>query len=160
MIRIVEGIPPAAISATAEADGGVAERGVHPTLPERPPMTQGGSAMDAGIYLVTLTNEDPISANAHDARIAETSVALNRDNCKFGKARSLRNRGKNYCKTFGVRYANFQAIAAVSIQDLEGGATAGRTAPTLPDPRTVRPHHRVDEGDRADAGGPHRPEDP
>ena len=25
----------------------------------------------------------------------------------------------NYCKTFGARYANCQAIAAVSIQDLE-----------------------------------------
>ncbi|MFE8034042.1 GIY-YIG nuclease family protein [Thiohalocapsa marina] len=119
VIRIVEGIPPAAISATAEADDSVAERGARPVLPERPPTTQGGGVADSGLYLVTLTNEDPISANAHDARIAETCVAVNRDNCKFGKARSLRNRSKNYCKTFGARYANFLAIAAVSIQDLE-----------------------------------------
>ncbi len=118
VIRIVEGIPPAAISTTAEADVSVAEREARPTLPD-PPMTQGNSVADSGLYLITLTNEEPISANAHDDRIAQTSVAVNRDNCKFGKARSLRNRNKNYCKTFGARYANFQAIAAVSIQDLE-----------------------------------------
>ncbi len=119
VIRIVEGNPQATISTSAEAVGSVAEREACPMLPERPPMTHGNSMADSGLYLVTLTNEDPISANAHDDRIAETSVAVNQDNCKFGKARSLRNRGKNYCKTFGARYATFQAIAAVSIQDLE-----------------------------------------
>jgi hypothetical protein len=119
VIRIVEGNPPATISTSAEDDGGVAEREARPTVPERPPMTHGNSVADSGLYLVTLTNEEPISANAHDARIAETSVAVNRDNCKFGKARSLRNRRKDYCKTFGEQYANFQAIAAVSTRDLE-----------------------------------------
>jgi hypothetical protein len=70
-----------------------------------------------GIYIVTLNNEIPISANAHDAR-RPGAVKVTRLNCKLGKARSLESRRKNYEKTFGAKNVNFFAIAELENIDL------------------------------------------
>jgi len=67
----------------------------------------------AGIYIVTLNNDIPISVNAHDPRVAARAIAVTRANCKFGKARNLGNRKANYQKTFGIENVNFFPIAEV-----------------------------------------------
>jgi hypothetical protein len=67
----------------------------------------------AGIYIVTLNNDAPISVNAHDPRVANRAIAVTRANCKFGKARNLAARKANYERTFGVDNVNFFPIAEV-----------------------------------------------
>lgn len=69
--------------------------------------------MESGIYLVTLNTERLISVNANDPRIAEECIKVNRDNCKFGKAKNLENRRKNYFKTFGKENVNFVVLATL-----------------------------------------------
>lgn len=69
--------------------------------------------MASGIYIVTLNNDEPISVNAHDPRIANRAVKVNRLHCKIGKAASLAARRRNYEKTFTVANVNFFAIAEV-----------------------------------------------
>ncbi|MDA8150929.1 MAG: GIY-YIG nuclease family protein [Nitrospiraceae bacterium] len=66
--------------------------------------------MKSGIYLVTLNNEDPISVNAHDPRIADRCIRVNHLNCKIGKAKNLERRKKNYFKTFGEENVNFRIL--------------------------------------------------
>jgi len=70
-----------------------------------------------GLYLVTLNNSVPISVNAHDPRIADKCIKVNKDNCKFGKARNLLARRQNYYKTFGKENVNFQMIARLDAID-------------------------------------------
>jgi hypothetical protein len=67
-----------------------------------------------GVYVVSLTNEHPISVNADRPGIADRCIKVNRDNCKFGKALNLQARARNYGKTFGPHYVRFFAVAAVS----------------------------------------------
>ena len=69
--------------------------------------------MDSGIYIVTLNNEEPISVNAQDPRIAHKAIKVTKANCKFGKAKSLKGRRKNYFKTFGEHNVNFTPVALV-----------------------------------------------
>jgi hypothetical protein len=69
--------------------------------------------MESGIYIVTLNNEEPISVNAQDLRIAHKSIKVTKANCKFGKAKSLKGRKKNYFKTFGEHNVNFMPVALV-----------------------------------------------
>lgn len=66
---------------------------------------------DVGLYIVTLNNEQPISVNANDARIAHKCIFVSRVNCKFGKAKSLSRRRDDYCKVFGTENVNFKPIA-------------------------------------------------
>jgi hypothetical protein len=66
---------------------------------------------DAGLYIVTLNNEQPISVNANDPRIAHKCIRVSSLNCKFGKAKSLSRRRDNYCKVFGTENVNFKPIA-------------------------------------------------
>jgi hypothetical protein len=66
---------------------------------------------DAGLYIVTLNNEQPISVNANDPRIAHKCIQVSRLNCKFGKAKSLARRRESYGKVFGAGNVNFRAIA-------------------------------------------------
>jgi hypothetical protein len=72
----------------------------------------------AGIYIVTLKNDVPISANAHDPRVAGRAIAVTRANCKFGKARNLDARRKNYERTFRIENIRFFPIA--EIEDIAG----------------------------------------
>jgi hypothetical protein len=67
--------------------------------------------MDSGIYIVTLNNDEPISVNENDPRIAHTAIKVTKANCKVGKAKSLKAREKNYFKVFGEANVNFWPIA-------------------------------------------------
>lgn len=66
---------------------------------------------DTGLYIVTLNNEEPISVNANDPRLADKCIRASRLNCKFGKAKNLALRRENYCKVFGSDNVNFRPIA-------------------------------------------------
>ena len=68
--------------------------------------------------MVTLNNEHPISANADDKRRSKSAVKVNKTNCKFGKARNLEVRKKNYYKTFGKENVNFIPIASLIDVDM------------------------------------------
>ncbi len=65
----------------------------------------------SGLYIVTLRNIEPVSVNAHDARIAQRCILVNRDNCKIGKARDLASRERSYWRTFGREQVCFRPIA-------------------------------------------------
>ena len=66
--------------------------------------------MESGVYIVTLNNSEPISVNAQDSRIAHKAIKVTKANCKFGKAKSLKSREKNYFKTFGEHNINFMPV--------------------------------------------------
>lgn len=66
--------------------------------------------MNSGLYIVTLNNEEPISVNAQDPRIADKAIQVTKENCKFGKAKNLEARKKNYYKTFGEHNVNFKPL--------------------------------------------------
>lgn len=70
----------------------------------------------SGLYIVTLNNYHPISVNANDPRIADKAIKVTRANCKFGKARELDVRRKNYEKTFGSEHVQFTPLAV--LQDI------------------------------------------
>lgn len=67
----------------------------------------------SGLYIVTLNNIAPISVNANDPRIAEKCIRVNCANCKFGKAKNLGARARNYEKVFGLENVNFFPIATL-----------------------------------------------
>lgn len=73
-----------------------------------------GNMSDVGIYIVTLSNEHPISVNAHDPRIADRCVTVTRANCKVGRAQSFIARERSYHKTFGAQHVTFEPIAYTS----------------------------------------------
>jgi len=66
---------------------------------------------DRGLYIVTLNNSEPISVNANDPRIANKAIKVTKANCKFGKAKNLKIREKNYFKIFGEQNVNFMPVA-------------------------------------------------
>jgi len=68
----------------------------------------------SGLYIVTLLNQNPISVNAHDKRIAHKTITVTRDNCKFGKAEDLDRRKKNYDRTFGAENVKFHVVATLT----------------------------------------------
>lgn len=66
-----------------------------------------------GVYVVTMTNDEPISVNADRPGRAELCIRVNRENCKFGKAQDLFRRRREYARTFkGAE--RFHPIATVS----------------------------------------------
>ena len=71
----------------------------------------------SGLYIVTLKNHDPISVNANDKRLAEKCIKVNFQNCKFGKAKCLYRRHKNYLKVFGEENTFYTPI--VSLQEID-----------------------------------------
>ena len=71
----------------------------------------------SGLYIVTLNNEHPISVNAQDPRIADKAIKVTKQNCKFGKAKVLEGRRKNYYKTFGEENVNYFPV--VRMDDIE-----------------------------------------
>ena len=66
---------------------------------------------EGGLYLVTLNNEEPISVNANDPRIADKCIRVARLSCKIGKTKRLAHRRDNYDKVFGVEKLSFKVIA-------------------------------------------------
>lgn len=70
--------------------------------------------MKSGLYIVTLNNDEPISVNAQDPRIAGKAIKVTKSNCKFGMAKDLEARRKNYYKTFGEINVNFKPIVRLA----------------------------------------------
>ena len=66
--------------------------------------------MESGLYIVTLNNDEPISVNANDPRMADKAIKVNKANCKFGRAKNLSAREKNYFKVFGEHNVNFKPL--------------------------------------------------
>lgn len=76
--------------------------------------------MSAGLYIVSLNNSEEISVNANDPRMANRCIKVTRAYCKFGKARNLSARRRNYEKVFGAQNVNFRAIVEMDdISDAE-----------------------------------------
>ena len=73
---------------------------------------------NSDLYIVTLNNIKPISVNANDPRKAKKSIKVTKENCKFGKAKDLVKREKNYISTFGIENVNYFPIIKVSEIDL------------------------------------------
>ena len=69
--------------------------------------------MDSGIYIVTLNNSEPISVNANDPRTVDKAIKVTKANCKFGKAKNLKAREKNYYKVFGEHNVHFKPVALI-----------------------------------------------
>ena len=64
-----------------------------------------------GVYVVEMLNEEPISVNADRSQIANRCISVTRANCKYGKAKNLRRRQRDYEKTFGTEIARFRYYA-------------------------------------------------
>lgn len=69
-----------------------------------------------------MNNKYPISVNAQDFRIAHKAIKVTKANCKFGKAKILEGRRKNYYKTFGEENVNYFPI--VRMVDIEAAEKA------------------------------------
>ena len=74
--------------------------------------------MKSGLYLVTLNNEEPISVNANDPRIADKAIKVTKANCKFGRAKNLAVREKGYFKVFGEHNVNFKPLVQLEEIDI------------------------------------------
>lgn len=131
VIRLVDtqvvSAPSAAPAVATSAAMPGASQGVDKPLPaassdQRPARTMGNNspvlAGQAGLYLVMLNNQEPISTNAADPRIAERCAKVNREHCKFGRAKDFAKRRGNYEETFGTQNVNFLPIAALAEADL------------------------------------------
>ena len=79
---------------------------------------KGGSkrASSGGIYIVTLSNDELISTQAHDARYdGKLTLKVNREHRKFGKAQDFSGRERQgYYQTFGEPNVTFMPIVEVS----------------------------------------------
>lgn len=69
------------------------------------------NVINSGIYIVTLNNEEFISVNSQNKKIAHKTISVNKNNCKVGKAKNFDLRKKNYFKTFGQHNVNFKVLA-------------------------------------------------
>jgi hypothetical protein len=73
---------------------------------------------------VALNNEEAISVNANDPRIAARCIRVNKRHCKLGKARDLSARRRNYEKVFGPHTRRLaivsESVNAKRLSDLSG----------------------------------------
>jgi hypothetical protein len=131
VIRLVDGTapstPPTSVARTGEDRRPADKSGLMTSLlralfgPRRARVlgnSRSPSAGRSGLYLVTLNNQQPISTNAADPRIADRCARVNREHCKFGRARDFARRRGNYEETFGAHNVNFLPLAAVAEADL------------------------------------------
>ena len=85
-------------------------------MPPTPPLP--------GIYVVSLSNEHPISVNADRPR-ADQCIFVTKANCKFGRAQNLARRHRDYIRTFGAENVTFEVIVLTeSPAHLEAAASA------------------------------------
>jgi len=64
-----------------------------------------------GVYVVEMLNDHPISVNADRPAIADRCIKVTRANCKYGQAKNLARRQRDYVKTFGPQYVRFRYFA-------------------------------------------------
>lgn len=70
--------------------------------------------IQSGLYVVSLTCEELISVRADDPRAADKVLKVNREHCKFGKAKNLEKRRNNYVVTFGEKNILFTPLAILT----------------------------------------------
>src|SRR5690349_18523021 len=75
-----------------------------------------------GLYIVTVDCDELISVNAHNPHIAAKCISVNRHHCKFGRAKNLRARYRNYLKTFAPHWVAFRVVAL--LDDINAAETA------------------------------------
>ena len=80
----------------------------------------------AGLYVVALTNIEPIPVNARDPRLAARCIKVDHTNCKFGKTRNLARRQGAYWRTFGRRFVRFRPIALLEDIDAAEASVLAR----------------------------------
>jgi hypothetical protein len=74
----------------------------------------------AGLYIVTLSNSDPLPVNPPPGPGDVAPISVTSANCKFGRAANLRWRESRYRYQFGAEHVAFRPIATVSsLQDLK-----------------------------------------
>ena len=96
-------------------------------------------SINSGLYIVTLNNEEPISAQADDPRAAERAIKVNKDNIKVGKAADLSARKNQYYNTFDRDNVNFQTVVKIADIDLaESLASSKLNEYKLQNPSTGR----------------------
>jgi hypothetical protein len=78
-----------------------------------------------GLYVVSLSNEHPISVNADRAHAGQC-IFVTKANCKFGRAQNLARRYRDYVKTFGAEYVTFEVVAFVDNPVVLESAVASR----------------------------------
>ncbi|HEV7372243.1 GIY-YIG nuclease family protein [Arenibaculum sp.] len=76
-------------------------------------MTRPNVPSTPGLYIVTLKNKQRISVNRNDRRIAHLCITVNPENCKFGHAKDLARRYRDYCSVFRERNVVFHPIATL-----------------------------------------------
>lgn len=72
----------------------------------------------SGLYIVFLKNHELLSVNSQDKRRANKCIKVNHLNCKFGKAKNLLTRKKNYFKTFGEENVIYTPVATLDQIDI------------------------------------------
>jgi hypothetical protein len=65
----------------------------------------------SGVYVVEMLNVDPISVNADRPKVSDRCIKVNRENCKYGKAKNLARRRLDYVRTFGESNFVFRFVA-------------------------------------------------
>lgn len=67
----------------------------------------------SGLYIVALRNVEPISVNAHDARIADRCIRVSCLNRKVGKAANLAARARSYAQRLSAHNVIFTPVACI-----------------------------------------------
>lgn len=98
----------------------------------------------SGLYIVTLKNEELISVNSNDKRIADNSIKVNFLNCKFGKAKNLKAREKQYQKVFGIENVVFIPLVFMTDIDRAESEILTELLPFRIRGRTGRPNEWLD----------------
>jgi hypothetical protein len=70
------------------------------------------------VYVVELLNEEPISVNADRPLIAEQCIHVSWKNCKYGRARNLARRQRDYERTFGSNNVQFRYFSTTPLCEL------------------------------------------
>lgn len=65
-----------------------------------------------GVYVVEMLNDEAVSVNADRPGIADHCIRVNRANCKYGQAKNLARRERDYVRTFGRENFRFRFYAA------------------------------------------------
>lgn len=92
-----------------------------------------------GIYVVSLTNEQPISVNA-DRGNADRCIFVTKENCKYGRAVNLARRYRNYIKTFGTDNVIFEVVVLTDFPEQLESAISARLSKYRVRGKTGRPN--------------------
>lgn len=92
-----------------------------------------------GIYVVSLSNEQPISVNA-DRGNADRCIFVTKKNCKYGRAVNLARRYRDYIKTFGIDNVIFEVVVLTDFPEQLESTISSRLSKYRIRGRTRRPN--------------------